>query len=131
VLKKDYPISADTFAALQLSALEFGGIGRGGLYAPETNEPWCIHGHALALGVEDDSPSVFSFLIHPLSQELARAGLRPFVQDELLATAGVKGNERISFERFCEITGLRVLDEGEAPREQVTDVLDELGMVTL
>jgi hypothetical protein len=86
-------LKPEIFDALHLSALAFGGIGRGNWTLGGT--PHCIHGHAEALGEH-------------ISDELYYANLGVKNNDSALRKAGVSLHERVSFLRWRKLVGVDV-----------------------
>ena len=88
------------FDALHLSALMFGGIGRG--YTGFWEHPHCVVGHAGAM--DRDSGVVGSPYDTPFAERLGRAGLG--FRDNDKALRGERGT--VSFDRYCELLNLDV-----------------------
>jgi hypothetical protein len=117
------------FDALHASSLAWGGIGRSRLFVEHDPEqgPQCVWGHAgLAEGV-DDLHCIYGDQGHQqpeLIKRLKIAGLTWEYNDWALADAGVGHDERVDFERYCELLNIDVREPTDA--ETVEAVLNAL-----
>lgn len=83
----------DVFDALELSALVFGGIGRGQCYNYDgDNAPWCVHGHGKSCGMNDEGGVWVPML--------DRLGITPHRNDAALSD--VPDDERVTFRQWCK-----------------------------
>lgn len=92
-------LSADVYDLMELSALAFGGIGAGRMRAAD-GRPHCVIGHA---EFQED------FEVEPgwyLRSRLREADIDIDSNDKTLRKAGVVGDRRVSWPKYCELMNI-------------------------
>jgi hypothetical protein len=103
------------FMALHLSALAFGGVGRGEWVDRSLNCPVCIHGHAVSVVGNDD---LLNNLQSEVTDRLRTAGLSIGANDRTLAAAGVRSYDekpmRVSFNKYIKLLNIDINPEAQS-----------------